>query len=152
MRGQTLAGALASAKSTSRLARRLRQKLRSDRSAGSSLSRARNAVIDIARGIGTIENNSVGPVVSLSVPDVTEGTGGVSSANVTVRLQGRTTVPITVIVRTVSGTAIDGEDFIGGARQIVFPVSGANQDFQQQVVSFAIVTFLNSLSLVSTLS
>jgi len=71
------------------------------------LSAAANAVIDVSRGIGTIEDNDA-PTVSISDASVTEG-GGLSFV---VSLTNPSSQSVTMQYATASGTATSGVDYV----------------------------------------
>lgn len=79
-----------------------------------NLSRATNARIVDAQGIGTIVNDDAAPVLPrLSINDitVTEGNSGTGNAVFTVQLSAASTQAIAVNFATVNGTATAGADY-----------------------------------------
>ena len=78
-----------------------------------NLSNATGATIAAAQGNGTIRNDDVPPLPTLSINNVniTEGNTGTRNANLTVTLSAARTVPVTVRFATANGTATAGSDY-----------------------------------------
>ncbi len=85
-----------------------------------NLSNPVNATISKAQGIGTILNDDVAPVPTLSINDVTvtEGNSGTSLATFTVSLSAPSSNTVSFNVATANGTAAAGSDYVA------LPLSG----------------------------
>ena len=79
-----------------------------------NLSSPSGATIADGQGQGTITNDDMAPVGSLTIGDVsvTEGNSGTINARFTVTLSGTSASAITVAYATANGTATAGSDYV----------------------------------------
>jgi len=80
------------------------------------------ATIADGQGQGTIVNDDLAPVPTMSVDDVsvTEGNAGASTATFTVNLSTAASGPVTVNYATANGTAEAGSDYVAGSGTLTF--------------------------------
>lgn len=94
-----------------------------------------NAVLGDISGLGTILDDDAPPAVSISNSEVTEGTGGVTTANFTLTLSQASGLPVSVVATTVAGSALEGDDYspVFGLT-ISFPPGSTSQMFGVGIV------------------
>ena len=80
-----------------------------------TLSRARNASIADAQGVGTILNDDSLPTLSIDDVTMTEGTGATTHFVFTVTLSAAGSLPVTVVAQIASGTATELGDYAAPA-------------------------------------
>jgi hypothetical protein len=87
-----------------------------------NLSAASGATIADAQGAGTITNDDVAPLPTLSINDVTvtEGNAGTTAATFTVTLSAAAASAITVNYASVDGTALAGSDYAAATGTLTF--------------------------------
>ena len=86
------------------------------------LSSPGGATIADAQGQGTIVNDDVAPLPTLSINDVsvTEGNAATATATFTVSLSAAASAAVTVNYATVNGTATAGSDYVAGSGMLSF--------------------------------
>jgi hypothetical protein len=89
-----------------------------------NLSAASGATIADAQGAGTIMNDDVAPLPTLSIANVSvaEGNSGTSTASFTVTLSAAATAAVTVNYATADGTAAAGTDYVSATGTLSFAV------------------------------
>jgi len=87
-----------------------------------NLASPTGATIADAQGQGTITNDDVAPLPTLSVGDVsvTEGNAGTATATFTVTLSAAASTAVTVNYATADGTAAAGSDYVAGSGTLTF--------------------------------
>jgi hypothetical protein len=85
-----------------------------------NLSGATNAVIADAKGIGTIVNDDVLPVISINNVSKAEGKSGTTMFTFTVNLSAASVQTVTVKYATANGTATAGTDYTSKSGTLTF--------------------------------
>lgn len=79
-----------------------------------------NASLGTAQGIGTILDHDPLPTVAISDASITEGNSGAASAQFRVKLSPVSGRVVTARFATASGSAREGEDFLGSTNTLIF--------------------------------
>jgi len=85
-----------------------------------NLTTPTNASLARTQAIGTINNEDVSPLISISNTTVTEGNSGVKNAVFGVTLTRPSSLPITVNYGTLNGSALAGSDYNAGSGTLTF--------------------------------
>jgi chitinase len=102
-----------------------------------TLSNPTNAVIMAGQdtATGTIQDNDAAPTVSIAVvPTATEPDTGSVNQTVTVTLSAASSLPVSVIIHTISGTANENVDFTANAAYLTFSPGQTVQTFNVAVL------------------
>ncbi len=102
-----------------------------------TLSNPTNALIMPGQGsaTGTIQDNDAPPAISIvTAPPVTEPDTGTVNQTFTVTLSAASSLPITVIIHTVPGTASEGVDYVANAAQLSFNPGQTSKTFVVAVI------------------
>ncbi len=106
-----------------------------------ALANPSGATIAKASATGTITNDDVAPVPTVSIADVSvaEGNSGTTNANFTVTLSGASTTPVTVGYSTANGTATAGADYTAKSGTLTFAPGVTSQTVAVAVTGDATV-------------
>jgi hypothetical protein len=85
------------------------------------LSNGSGAPIGDVRGIGTIANDDIAPVVSVANASVVEGNAGTSLLTFVVSLTGTTDVDASIDFATAGASATAGSDFVSSSGTLTIP-------------------------------